>query len=94
MSARADLGDDWFDRIPRGTGSGEEEVTHMADLHEAYEDRRTALLAAANALHFTGEDLTARSEQSAAAVVAFADLIHTGYFPTSELISRNASSSS
>jgi hypothetical protein len=62
----------------------------MAELHEAYEDRRIALLAATNTLRFTGDDLV-RPEQAAAAVVAFADLIHTGYFPTSELIAREGS---
>jgi hypothetical protein len=64
----------------------------MSDLHEAYEDRRTALAAASNAMKFSREDVLARPDQTAAAVVALADLIHAGYFPTSPLITTGATS--
>jgi hypothetical protein len=70
-----------------------EEMTDMSDVqHEAYEDRRTALAAASNALRVSREDLTGRPEETAAAVVALADLIHAGYFPGSPLITSNAAS--
>jgi hypothetical protein len=62
----------------------------MSDLHEAYEDRRTALSAASNTLRLSREDMAVRPEETAAAVVALADLIHAGYFPGSPLITSNA----
>jgi hypothetical protein len=64
----------------------------MSDLHEAYEDRRTALAAASNTHQFNREEIVARPEQTAAAIVALADLIHAGYFPTSPLITTGAAS--
>jgi hypothetical protein len=57
-----------------------------ADLHEAYDDRRTALLAASNLLRVNTEDMAVRAEETAGAVVALADLIHVGFFPTSPLL--------
>jgi hypothetical protein len=64
----------------------------MPDDHEAYEDRRTALAAASNMLKFSPEEVVARPDETAAAVVALADLIHAGYFPTSPLITTEATS--
>jgi hypothetical protein len=64
----------------------------MEDLHEAYEDRRTALLAASNLLSMAPEDIVVRVEENAGAVVAFAELIHTGYFPTSPLLTTEGTS--
>jgi hypothetical protein len=64
----------------------------MSDLHEAYEDRRIALAAASNTLKFSREEIVARPDQTAAALVALADLIHAGYFPTSPLITSEATS--
>jgi hypothetical protein len=57
-----------------------------AQKHEAYDDRRAALLAASNLLRVTTEDIAVRAEETAGAVVALADLIHVGFFPTSPLL--------
>jgi hypothetical protein len=79
--------------LPVPKPSDLEEARVVADdLHEAYEDRRAALVAASNTLRFSREDLAVRSEETAAAVVALADLIHAGYFPGSPLITEESTS--
>jgi hypothetical protein len=58
----------------------------MADQHEVYEDRRAALVAAAQILNVPPDEALRRPEELAGAVVRLAELITTGYFATAPIV--------
>jgi hypothetical protein len=58
----------------------------MAEVQQAYEDRRAALVAASQILNVPPEEALRRPEELAGAVVRLAELITTGYFATPPVV--------